>query len=470
MTTGMSNRRLYLREALWILPGVAIGAGLLAFQQLGLHRMIVLAAGMICLGLVLISQHRLRLLLGLFFITVVLNPDKYVSLVYGCSWTDGINVSALDVMAGLIVAVYFLEGHYARLKFRSAATTLFDRHLDVPMLLLVFAALLSLKHSVNLTASLYLVFELLKLYSFYWFFRRLFATQAPIPILITGFCVLVSVEFLFFVLELGGRGFALGGFRFAGTYSNPNAFAQLMAPISVVLLAYFVAGPAGRLKLAALASLALSLLMLLGSFSRGGWISTAVAYSLYLILLVRRGRLDLRYLLWIGLITTLLTGVFHQQILARLHFNDASAQSRIYLNTIAWHMIQTYPLLGIGANTFPFVMKEFYYPGLQVSEWLHTVHNHYLLVWSEMGVLGICSFLWLLWGSIIRAFRTFRGKNDQDALMGLGLALALLSSSIHMLVDMFVAPGNLILMWLYFAALAHLIGRTKMREARVHGV
>lgn len=467
MTTGTQSKRIVWRDALWVLPGVAIGLGLLAVQQLGVHRMIVLAAGLISIGLVLVSQHRLRLLLGLFFITIVLNPDKYLSLVYGCSWSDGINLSAMDVMAGLIVAVFYLEGHFARLKARAPQTAFFDRQVDVPMLLLAFAALLSIKNSVNLTASLYLVFELVKLYGFYWFFRRLFATLSPISVLVMGLCVLVGVEFVFFLFELAGRGFALGGFRFSGTYSNPNAFAQLMAPISVLLLAYFVVGPAGRLKLASLLCSGLSLLMLQGSFSRGGWISAAAAYGLFLVILVLRGRLDFRYLVWIGLLMGLLGVVFHQQILARLHFDDASAHSRIYLNAIAWHMIQAYPILGIGANTFPFVMKEFYYPGLQVHEWLHTVHNQYLLVWSEMGILGIVSFLWLLWGSIVRAFGNLRGRNDDLSIMGLALALALLASSIHMLVDMFVAPGNLVLMWLYFAALAHLVAGVKRREELV---
>ena len=194
--------------------------------------------------------------------------------------------------------------------------------------------------------------------------------------------------------------------------------------------------------------LILNAILVLFTFSRGGWISAFLALGVMVFFLHKYGVIDKRELgmMLLALLAFLL--IFHQPILQRLHFGDESAHSRIYLNKIAWQMIKTHPLWGIGVNTFPFLMRDYYHPGLQLHTWLHTVHNQYLLVWSEMGIPGIVSFLALLLGAWRIAFRVFR-KEGPYRFLGFSIGTAIFANALHMLVDMYVAMSN----WLWLVTM-----------------
>jgi O-antigen ligase len=68
---------------------------------------------------------------------------------------------------------------------------------------------------------------------------------------------------------------------------------------------------------------------------------------------------------------------------------------RAELNWIALHIIKDYPLLGVGLNNFTVRMDEYG----RVSGWvrfLQPVHNFYLLVAAEIGLIGLGVFIGLL--------------------------------------------------------------------------
>jgi O-antigen ligase len=66
---------------------------------------------------------------------------------------------------------------------------------------------------------------------------------------------------------------------------------------------------------------------------------------------------------------------------------------------IAWEMIKTHPIIGVGLNTFTEVMAN--YDNTGVSNYLPLpVHNYFLLVTSETGFVGLALFMALIWVSI----------------------------------------------------------------------
>jgi len=69
-----------------------------------------------------------------------------------------------------------------------------------------------------------------------------------------------------------------------------------------------------------------------------------------------------------------------------------------------------------------------------------------------MGILGIISFLWLLYGAFRYAWKTFRSTSP-FRFFALALLLAVLTSALHMMADMYVSFTNNVLLWLIFAGI-----------------
>ena len=58
----------------------------------------------------------------------------------------------------------------------------------------------------------------------------------------------------------------------------------------------------------------------------------------------------------------------------------------------ALRMIASNPVLGVGPGVYGYVLGRYSYGW---TGWIYIVHNDYLLVWAERGVIGFLAFL--LW-------------------------------------------------------------------------
>jgi O-antigen ligase len=73
----------------------------------------------------------------------------------------------------------------------------------------------------------------------------------------------------------------------------------------------------------------------------------------------------------------------------------------------AWNMIKERPLLGFGVNTFSRNFPKYKpvdYPDLRYA------HNSYLQMWSEIGVIGLFTFLAMPLIVLINAFKGIKNK------------------------------------------------------------
>jgi O-antigen ligase len=151
----------------------------------------------------------------------------------------------------------------------------------------------------------------------------------------------------------------------------------------------------------------------------------------------------------------LLAVLFQNAITARLSTNVANeraAYSRVPLVHLAFRMIEENPVRGVGANNFVLRMEDYVTQDTR-NEWLSTVHNKYLLVWSETGTPAFCAFLWFLVITFRRGWQCWLQSYDSLlAFLGLGLTAAVLGFSIHMLVDAF--NGYPDMLWVLAALVA----------------
>ncbi|MDP3056905.1 MAG: O-antigen ligase family protein [bacterium] len=69
-----------------------------------------------------------------------------------------------------------------------------------------------------------------------------------------------------------------------------------------------------------------------------------------------------------------------------------STDNRILYNNIAINIIKEFPITGIGGKNFTVIMQKFY--NNQLESWqFQPVHNIYLLIASELGLIGLSMFL-----------------------------------------------------------------------------
>lgn len=96
---------------------------------------------------------------------------------------------------------------------------------------------------------------------------------------------------------------------------------------------------------------------------------------------------------------------------------DAAATSwgmRLRLAEHTLDMVREKPLLGHGVGSWIGEWRKRVQPGLQIS--IHTTpHDEYLLVASQLGLVGIALLLWLLGGQLWRAWRA--GPDGHAALL-----------------------------------------------------
>jgi O-antigen ligase len=76
---------------------------------------------------------------------------------------------------------------------------------------------------------------------------------------------------------------------------------------------------------------------------------------------------------------------------------ESSTTSRLILAKIALNMFVEHPIIGVGWNNFVDVMEKYDEFGASRS-FRYPAHNMYLLVMAETGVLGIASYLFLIFG------------------------------------------------------------------------
>jgi hypothetical protein len=225
--------------------------------------------------------------------------------------------------------------------------------------------------------------------------------------------------------------------RLAGTLGSPNATGGFAAMLTLLAGSLFFARSDTFPKALTAIAFGAGGLALLLTKSRGGWTAFGVSLLILWFLTWKKGWLPSRGSLWVIILTVLASALLHQSILNRLMSDDGGAAfSRVPLMDLAFEMIREKPLLGVGANNFAMVMDD-YITAETRDQWLYTVHNKYLLVWSETGFLGLSAFLWFLGSALRSAWRSSKSRDMLIAPLALGLMAAVLANIAHMLVDVF---------------------------------
>ena len=238
-----------------------------------------------------------------------------------------------------------------------------------------------------------------------------------------------------------------------GPYANYNHFAGAMELLLPVPLAWWLLARAeiGKRIIAFWAAVAM-IVALVYSLSRGGLLAlgaqlTALFYFLWRERTNAAPRMkNTQTPLLIGVALTvsllLVMGLAYDQLAARFQSLQQGSQEYSLVTRRAfwsnsWRMFRAHPLTGVGLGAFPTAYPQVGHSSAQ-NERLETVHNDYLQLLTDAGLVGAVLLLWFCFEAV-RQLRSTRQRwmdlRSNDRAACLGGWLAVLGLAVHSLLD-----------------------------------
>jgi O-antigen ligase len=189
------------------------------------------------------------------------------------------------------------------------------------------------------------------------------------------------------------------------TFPHPN----VLAGFGLVSIFLLLSGSKTK-KLHKLAA-ALSLLLVLISFSKNAWLVGAFALAFFVLQKKLFKKQFLGVILFSSIIFSLFLPLLSQWLLLNFYSTPQFLRRRLELSMISGKIFSENPFFGAGLGNFIFLTPKVI-NGLQsqlkynFEWWLQPVHNIFLLVLSETGFLGLLAFVYLIWKAFINLIKT----------------------------------------------------------------
>jgi hypothetical protein len=178
--------------------------------------------------------------------------------------------------------------------------------------------------------------------------------------------------------------------RAYGTFPHPNILAGYL--FTGLLFTYhrirqkeYIAYPLLFLQMAAFVL----------AFSRGAFLAILVAGLVFISL--KESRISFKHILFVGVLLIFFVVLFNleQSVFTRLMvMNDSSLSERVFYFGISKKMLYAFPF-GVGLGNFTLMMSGF--TGAKLAPWdYQPVHNVYMLMANEMGIIASVLFIILI--------------------------------------------------------------------------
>lgn len=301
-----------------------------------------------------------------------------------------------------------------------------------------------------------------------------------LSILITGlvhdrfrlraFLIVVAFCLGFLGAKFGIFGLLRGGARFhhgpGGFMTDNNSFALVLNMTLPLLVAIAMVEKKKILRYTAIGMAVLSLLTIVFTFSRGGFVTLALVAPL--LVWRSKHRAAVMAVLAIGLCVLFYTssGAFKEDYVERAtsitdYEQDGSAKGRLNAWEAAWGVIQDYPVFGVGPNNFQVVYDRYSpAPGR-----FRVHHNAYLQIASESGVPALLLFLAAIGVTLwrLQRLRAYLGRTDRAELAWAGVYARMLQISV-----LAYCLGSMFLNTAYTELIYALIGLSVALEVVAH--
>ena len=243
--------------------------------------------------------------------------------------------------------------------------------------------------------------------------------------------------------------------RTAGTLHSAVLAGSWLAILWLVVLPVFVVQRDWRWRAAFGVCLALGLLGMLFTQTRGAVLTVAFGAVLLGLSMFGRGWLP-SWVVKIAAVGSLLALIPLAQVVQNrvLQGDEGSAESRVHLTAIALETIPRSPIFGHGAGNCHVACLPAANSATFRSEWYFTVHCKYLIVWIETGIVGLAAFGLILCNGVRQGVVAWTRRHPILSPLGLGCAAAIIGHSLHMFVDIFNSRPQVQTLWLVLGVTA----------------
>jgi O-antigen ligase len=199
-------------------------------------------------------------------------------------------------------------------------------------------------------------------------------------------------------------------------YAGVNGLAALDAQFSVLILGIYSFQKKFIPRVGLLVVLAASLLTLMYTFSRGGYL--AILIGALFVGIMKNRKLILILTIFLATWQALVPNAVKERVLMTKNENgelEPSAGARVTLWENAIEIFKGDPVFGTGFDTYKFLHAVGPY---------EDTHNYYMKVMVEMGLIGLVIFLGIVTQMFLAGYRLFRSASADDFIKGVGLGLA----------------------------------------------
>lgn len=451
-------------ELLSIVGVILVSAGLLLGLQLGSveAKWVVYLLAALSAGVLLLASRRIKTtLLVLFILALQVHVSLYLNdprrLWVGLSGPDGLALRLITIPASILC---LLSG--ITLPGAGRPVLSWGKEMTYPAAAFFVTTALTLLYTPERALTIYILVEFVQYYLIFLTALNAVQSRADVDLVVRLLLLTLAMQAVVCFIQNGvGYTFNLLGEttarsdgdlqRHGGTVSaNVKGFANFIVPLLLLAVSRFLFMPAGRAQRWAALVCVLGTAALILTFTRASWAGFVLGFAWLVTVGLKQRRLQPSRLVTIGVLALLAVAVLLPQILLRLADDHAADyEERAVLMRIAWNIIRTNPLLGVGAGAYGHVLHD-YVSFADRSKWLYIVHNAYLLRWAETGLLGLLSLLALLGAGFRQAMVCSRGLSSDRSMVALGWSAGLIALAWEMLWDFALGPQTYCLLWLLF--------------------
>lgn len=472
---GISERYKIGWPVLVILGGIICGLFILFLTFLPTEWGVLGAIGMMVPFIAVLTGDVKRFFLAILVFALPIQLDITIRHSGHLGGAAGFIISLFDITLAILYVLWISE------LVRNKRKINFFPSISLPFFLLIGIATLSMVNASSPKLSLFEIVQVLKMYLGFLYIvnniKNRKEIQFVIVFLLLGLfleSVLGLAQYKFdrpFVPSILGGPEKLGYIRLgeplsriSGTWASYNDFAwylTFMLPISMSLLFTKIRG---IYKSMCGLTLVVGIGALICTLSRAGWSSFVIAALIVLLLNFSKtkGKTGLNsfaislvaILIFVSTIVTVNPQFLN--IVNRRIFSDDynAAQSRIPQMQVALNIIKANPFLGVGINNYTEVMQDYDTSDIKLTSITrHQVHNIFLQIAAEMGIMGLVIFIWLIL-MVYKEGLTYI-KSSEGTMSGIVIGIIAGTSAflIHGLVDAASLGNHLFLIFWFFAGI-----------------
>jgi len=394
-------------------------------------------------------------------------------------------ISGSDIILFMLLLILLFESIILQRRhvwsFPKAMTPLF---LFVAWNLIVFllrpisiSSTLSLVHLFKTTLFVIVMVSAISTEHDYKIVLRAIAVAVAIQIVLvyyssfSGDIIRLSSKITNSIMSFAGADSGLSNIRATGTVGHVNQEASFLTFFSLPLIVLpFLHHRFQRILFWLLLCAAPVAVFL--TYSRSAWLAMIVSMLVIIGLSFHYRLLNIR--IWVYLFPFILMAILSLPIISKLvlnriiHGDDGATSSRIRSIELALDLTKKHPITGVGPGLFSTASLAYYPPqqittpmrsafvtpnpmvnqfgrleisqiqiGSKIFAYPLPVHNKFLLVLSELGIVGLLLFLWFQWRIFFHIQQTIKSGYGTTLWAGIGLLSAFVASLIYMNLDLF---------------------------------